>query len=228
MSAIITPPKVHHFIPLNFPQVQNIKSPSYGAPEALGEYRRTQLNAGATSFTFPADHYPLRVDDILLENLSDRRIMPNRQAPMQGPGKSVIFGRELFEYDLATRTITFHRPLGIPVQMHWFNMGKARSWNDQWITVSVKSLLIQGSNYIDETLIPPNETELTGKYQGSCRCFPELVSQTKQGIVRLNDTLDGFAYRGRVGFSGADSFEFLIYNSWGQVSDVCCYTFQCS
>lgn len=228
MSAISTPPKIHHFIPINVARVQNVKSPPYGAPEALGEYRRTQLNAGALSYTFPESHYPLRVDDILLENVMDRRIMPNRQAPRPGAGNTVVFRHELFDYNLETRTLTFHGALGIPVTMHWFNMGKARAWNDQWINLPLKSLLIQGSNYIDQTLIPPDETGLTGKYQGSCPCYLELVSQTKQGIVRLNDALDGFSYRGRVGFTGADSFEFLIYNSWGQVSDVCCYTLQCS
>jgi len=226
MSSITTP-KTHHFFPLAWPKVIQINMPLSGVPEYLPEYKRAQLAAGATEYVFPDVSAPSRVDDILLEDaLGDKRVLPNREAPREGPGRTTIFDHELFDYDVENRRMYFHKPLEKPVTMHWYCMEKAASFGQDWIEVSIKDMLIQGSNYIDQDLIPPNETQLTGKFQGSWRCFPEIVSLPTQGLVKKsNDTL-GFSYRPRFGFVGLDSFEYLIYNSLGQVSDTYCFTFQ--
>lgn len=231
MSAITTP-KVHHFYPLAYNRSAKIRSPRYGSPTSIPEVRRTLLPMGTTSYVFGADAAPMRVDDIFLEALVSKRILPNRHAQKYvGQTKVVNDGRELFDYDPAQRKITFVNPLGEGVNMIWIDMRKARMWNDEWNEggdFSIRRMLIQGTNYIDEALIPPDETQLTGKFQGGFRCYPEIVSMPKHGVVKLSDDLLGFSYRGKLAFTGKDSFEYLIYNALGQVSDVNCFDIQVS
>lgn len=226
---IITTPKIHHFMPLAREKVIQVKRALIGVPEALPEYKRMPMAIGATSHVFPEDHLPYRVDDILLvDELGDKRVLSNREAPKEGLGRTTLFQHEAYDLDLATRTLTFHTPLDKPYIMHWYVMNKAANFGADWVDASVEEFLRQGTNYIDQDLIPPGETELTGKFQGSCRCFPEIVSLPTQGLIRKSDNLLGFSYRPRMGFIGSDSIEYLIYNSWGQVSDTCCLTFQMS
>lgn len=226
---IITTPKIHHFMPLAREKIVQVRRALTGVPEYLPEYRRLPLAAGATSYTFGEEALPYRVDDILLEDqLGDKRVMPNREAPKEGIGRTTLFKHEKYDLDLETRTVTFHEPLDKPYTMHWYVMDKAANFGADWVDVPMTEFLLQGSNYIDQDLIPPGETELTGKFQGSCKCFPEIVSLPTQGLIRKSDTLLGFSYRPRMGFIGSDSIEYLIYNSWGQVSDTCCLTFQMS
>jgi hypothetical protein len=228
----ISTPKVHHFYPIANLREERISSPPYGSPGALPEIGRTILSAGTAGYTFDATRaVPFRVDDILLEG-QGRRILSNRHAPVYvGQTKVVNDAREFYNYDPVTRRMTFAKPLTQDVSMIWFDMTRSRVYNDQWHqhgNFSLKRLLVQGATYIDEALIPPGETRLTGKFQGGFRCYPEIVSQPKNGVVRMSDDLLGFAYRGRQGFSGLDSFEYLIYNGLGQVSDVYCFNIRVS
>lgn len=226
MSVIIAP-KIHNFAPLARTIVHQTKVALSGVPEALPEYRKTQVAAGATEYKFPAGLVPLRVDDVFLEDaLGDKRVMSNREAPRRAADGSTIFGHTAYDLDLATGTLVFHSPLDKPMTMHWYCMNRSSNFAKDWVTVSIKEMLIQGTNYIDQDLIPPNETRLTGKFQGSCRCFHEIVSLPTQGLIRKSDDLLGFSYRPRMGFIGLDSVEYLLYNSWGQVSDTYCFTFQ--
>lgn len=226
MSHIITTPKVHHFRPLAWSKVEQVRMPLMGDPDSLPERRRANLAEGITSYTFQEGFAPTRVDDILLVDTESGRVLPNREAPRPGPKGVVVFGRLLYEYDLATRTITFHQPLEKSVQMHWYCMHLDTTLGRWWHKVSMTEFLIQGSNYVDQNLIPPDEPNLTGKYQGSWRCMLEIVSLPRHGLVRMSPDMLGFAYRGRFGFTGLDSFEYLVYNSLGQVSDTCCITIQ--
>lgn len=226
---VITTPKIHHFMPLAREKVVQVNRALSGVPEALPEYKKMPMAMGATSYVFPEDHMPYRVDDILLvDEIGDKRVLSNREAPKEGAGRTTLFDHEAYDLDLTTRTLTFHKPLDKPYMMHWYVMDKAANFGADWVDASVAEFLLQGSNYIDEDLIPPGETNLTGKFQGSCRCFPEIVSLPTQGLIRKSDNLLGFSYRPRMGFIGSDSIEYLIYNSWGQVSDTCCLTFQMS
>ncbi len=226
--TIITAPKVHQFIPLAVPKVEQVKMALQGVPESLPEYRKTQLAAGAESFLFPEGFVPFRVDDILLEDtLGSRRILPNREAPRRGPNKTTIFDHENYDLDVATRKLTFHKPLETGMTMHWYCMDRSARFGRDWIEVSLKQYLIQGSNYIDQDLIPPGPNP-GNLFQGSCRCFVEIVSLPAQGLIRKSNNTLGLSYRPRMGFIGLDSAEYLIYNSWGQVSDTYCMTFQMS
>ena len=227
MSAITTP-KIHQFVPLAFPRVVNIKSPLYGSPKALGECRQGLIAEGATTFQFPENHHPHRVDDILLVRMDDGRVLPNRQAPEAGPGRTTVFKREFFDYNPQTRIATFHQPVPKACEIHWVDMKGARMYNDQWVDIDPMGRMIQGSDYVDEHLIPPGATNLTGKFQGSFLCFPEIVSMPKHGIAKISDDTRGFQYRGTMRFIGVDSFEYLLYNALGQVSDTCCITINCS
>lgn len=229
MTTIVTQPKIHNFAPLARTRLHQAKMAISGVPESLPEYRKTPLAVGATTYQFPVGFFPLRVDDILLEDaLGDKRVLPNREQPRMGPGGSTIFGHTAYDLDVATGVLTFHQPLERALTMHWYCMQRSTNFAKDWITVSLSDMLIQGTNYIDEDLIPPNEPNLTGKFQGACRCFSEIVSLPAQGLIRKSDDLMGFMYRPRQGFVGLDSVEYLIYNSWGQVSDTYCFTFQMS
>lgn len=222
--AAITAPKLHHFFPIANPRVAQVKSPLWGSPDTLPEYRKSMLQAGATEFVFPEGFSPARVADVLLERLEDKRVLPNREIHRHVAG-STVFGRELYSLDVADRRIVFRTPLEHDVTVHWFCMEKSVNFANHWVHVSIKDLLIQGTNYIDEDLIPPN-SGLRGNYQGSWRCFPEIVSLPTQGIVKMSSDMRGFSYRGRMGFLGMDSFEYLVYNALGQVSNTFCFTFQ--
>lgn len=225
--STITQPKLHQFIPLARNRVVQVPMALHGVPQSLPEYSRAVIPAGATQHTFMLDTQPSRVDDIfLVDSDNDFMVMPNREAPTEGPNRTTLFRNEAYDYNPATRTITFHRPLEKEMQMHWYCMKRARDFGMSWFPVSVKDMLIQGANYTDDILMPPDVAGISGKFQGGCRCFTEIVSLTTVGCVRKSDDLLGFAYRPRMGFVGMDSMEYRIYNSWGQVSDTYCFTFQ--
>lgn len=227
MTTTVTAPKIHHFIPQARTRVEQVKMAISGVPETLPEYRRAQIAVGATEFQFPSGFIPFRVDDVFLEPLAGpeiKRIIPNREAPRPGQIGNVVFGRELYELNAIDGKLTFHKPLEEAATVHWYVMERAARFAADWHTVSLADMLVQGANYIDQDLMPPSQ--ILGKYQGACRCFTEVVSLPSQGLIRKSDDLMGFMYRPRQGFIGLDSIEYLIYNSWGQVSDTYCLTFQ--
>lgn len=228
MTTLITAPKIHHFIPLARTRIEQVKMAISGVPESLPEYRKALVSAGATDYVFPTGFVPLRVDDVLLEPIAGqepRRMLPNREAPRPNSNNTgVVFGRSAYELDFVQGKLRFIEPLTAPHTIHWYCMERAARFGQDWHQVSLADMLVQGANYIDQDLMPPDQ--ILGKFQGACRCFTEVVSLPSQGLIRKSDDLMGFAYRPRQGFIGLDSIEYLIYNSWGQVSDTYCLTFQ--
>lgn len=227
----LTSPKIHHFNPLAFNRTAELRAPPWGSVSTLPEHRAIALPSGTTTYTFTGSFAPFRVDDILLEDTQTRRVAPNRMKFVRGTDlsssyKTTRFERLGYTYDKATKTITFLEPTTQGYMMHVYDPTKCRSWNDGWFEVSINDLLIQGAGYIDDNLINPDHF-IPGQFQGGFRCFPEIVSLPKLGLAKLSDDLLGFSYRAPQGYSGADSIEYLVYNSLGQVSDTYCYTFIC-
>ena len=223
MSKAIAAPRLHHFVPQCYNRHFNVKGPMYGGPTTINEYRKLTLPLGATEYQFGTNH-PCRVEDIFLER-ADGSLIQNRI----GQRKEVDGGNEWphdnYTYDPVANKLLLKAPSASALTLHWFDPRKARTWNDQWQELAV-GRLIQGADYVDEDLIPPPGVPMNIRFQGGYRCYLEIVAMPKHGVVKLTDSLDGFLYRGRLGFIGRDSFEYRYYNSLGQESDVACVTVQ--
>jgi len=220
MRAFVTP-KVHQFFPFGENKTFNIRKPLFGSPNTIPEYKTLVLNTVNPTYQFPIDNYPKSIYDLFI--VKNGLVLRNRISMVNLTREVADFERETFTYNPIDRTITFHViPTG-PITLCWTDLKVMTPRNEtEWQLLDFKQHHVQGANYIDEDLIPPNETNLTGKFQGGFKTFIEVVSLPIIGALRYADNDKGLLYRGSAAFIGMDSFQYRLYNILGQESDTAC------
>lgn len=220
MSTAIAVPKLHHFFPQSRCVAVDAQGAISGSPETVSD--TVPLPVGSSSYRFLGRYRPWRVVDALLVR-SDGTVAPNRFRESKGEDGYNQWPNEMYRLRENGR-LEFKAPTAEPFTIRWFDPRKEFGIDSRWVGISLKDLMVQGAGYVDESLIPPHGQHVDPRFQGGYRCYLEMVTLPRSGIARINDTHDGFLYKGRMGFRGRDSFEYRVYNSLGQESDVACIT----
>jgi hypothetical protein len=205
MPKIIASLKAHHFFPKSktySAQIKNaIAPPFYLSPE----YRSADV-VGISSFTFPADHYPRRVDDIFVEKGTSKVLLNKREA--------------FYEYNATTRTITFDGTLTEQHKIHWLDFSKLRTFYQHWekidlttdLQVSSKQLL-QGISPVVKQ--PQNITYIprggSVYFSGLEQDYVELRNYTSNiGTANTNFTIEAWINP----YQPQEGEEYCILSNW--------------
>ena len=218
---ISTEPRVHHFIPTT-EEFEYVVGRPTTTVDQTPEYRKQNIS-NAFSFVFPEDHYPFRIEDILVEHVSTKMILSNRIIHDEAED------RMLFTYDVESRTITFKKQMKGSYRVHWVDFSKSNPYQGQWRKIPVagdpkfvNKVLYQGFAKTHEDADDiPSVLDLSGKFQGGFRCYLEINTIPLYGLAFYSDDMKSFLYRGS-SIHEKDTFQFRLYNSLGQESDPYC------
>lgn len=222
---IVSELKAHHFFPASYDFSYNVKVPDVVPFNQDLDYRVVQVGS-IGEYTFPPDHYPIRIEDIFVEKVTTRLVLSNRVIYNGGEED-----RKSFTYDPNTRKITFKNILKGSHKIHWFDFTKHQLYKGHWRKIPLGSDLsylnktyLQGfSKPNPETPKPPNIIDQQGKFQGAFVCHLEINTLPLYGMVCYSDDLKAFMYRGSVQTNKyKDTFQFRLYNNLGQESDPYC------
>jgi hypothetical protein len=218
--------KLHHFFPYASEFTYEISAPDSVQLKDAQDYR-VQTVKNINSFVFPEDHYPLREHDIFVESKTTKLIMPNRPVYVNG-----IEGRTNYQYDPTSRTLTFNEQIKGTYNIHWINFSKISVYQQDWRKLPISSTEM----YVNKTLYQgfyktsdtdkeqPNILNKPGTFQGGFRCAIEINTLPLFGMICYSDDLKSFMYRGSLATNKKmDTFQFRLYNPYGQESDPYCY-----